>query len=354
MTIYAAIFFAVLMCSLACKATQDRLEILFCALCLIPFVVFPGARFDVGGSDYPLYESSYLTIKEIGYNPHYEPLFNLLLHVFNGLGFSFNFFLFFVTLVSSLLLFYGIKKNTNSIFLGLIIYMGKLYIFYNFVLVRQMIAIPLVWIAIAHLRDSRKFRFVALIITASLFHLSAIVLLPIAFLKDMEISAIKVCLILGVAVVIAVGNNLFLSLIMRVHPYLEYRLGGYMERENLINPLNYPENLSMLFVATYYRKQLAAGIKNFTLYYNMLVLFAFILIAFYNVDAFKRVRDYFIISYIVVIPVIIVSLKNATAKLFVTGMFLAYFSLLYFRSIVAFDATTGGTCTLIPYKSVLF
>jgi hypothetical protein len=322
-------------------------------ICFIPFVIFPGTRFGIGGSDYYIYEQYYSNIEMTDYNYRIEPLFYLIVYIFNWLGFSFNAFLFTVTFASSVLLFYGIKKNTNSIFIGVIIYIGKLYIFYNFVLIRQMIAISIAWFAIAYLRASLKSKFMLLLIIASLFHVSTLVLLPFLFIEKVEISTKNLFLILGVAVIIALCNNLLVSFLINIIPVLGYRLEYYINKENLINPLNYIETFSVLFLTTHYKKELKGKIKNFQLYYNLLIAFTFILIAFYNFEDFKRLRDIFLISYITIIPAIISLSKNKIDKLLIGGICCIYFLLLYVRSIIVFDNNTS-IGFLVPYKSILF
>jgi transmembrane protein EpsG len=216
-----------------------------------------------------------------------------------------------------------------------------------------MIAVSIIWIAIAYLRDSLKFKFVLLIIIASLFHISSLVLLPFLFVGKIELSTNKLLLILGMAVIIAICNDLLISFLINIIPYSEFRLRSYINKEGFINPLNYIETLPILFITAYYRKELRKKIKNFPLYYNLLIAFTFILIAFYNIEDFKRLRDIFLISYIVIIPAIISLTKSKIDKLLIEGICCIYLLLLYVRAIIVFDSKTD-ICFLIPYKSFLF
>jgi hypothetical protein len=351
MIVYIFIFATLLCCYIIALHTDKKYNALLYPICFLPFAVLPGTRLDVGGSDYFIYESAYNLSENIIYFLQFEPGYNLLMLIFSKSGFSFNDFLFIVTAISSFFLFEAIKKITNFFFLGLLIYLAKLYIFYNFVLIRQMIAIPFVWIALYYLINQNNRKFFIFTLIAFLFHFSAFVLFFVFFIRNLKWTIGKLLTVLSICALFGFLSSIFMeSLIDRI-PLIGDKLSFYLKREQSINPLNLVETFGILFLATYYKSVLTKKIRYYSSYYNLLVVFTIILLAFYNIDVFKRVRDYFIVSYVVILPCIIMSTKGISKYLIFIFMIL-YLLFLYIRSIAVFDTTTGGIGNLIPYKNL--
>lgn len=359
MLIYILLFLlALFLYALSSLSRNTLLKRLFLLIFFAAFTCLPGLRYEIGGSDYFIYEQAYDIIPYIKYIVKFEPGYNLIMLLSNGLGLTYNQFLFAVTFLSSLLLFYAIDKNTNSninyMFIGLIVYLAKLYIFYNFVLTRQMIAIPIVWLALYHLREDHKRKYFGLIFLAFLFHYSALIFFLLYFVYKKNWTSKRVVLIISATVILTFIKLLFFRSFISYIPYFGEKLSFYLSFGDTINPLNLIETFGLLTICTYYKKELSRHVNNYNFYYNLLVVFTLILILFYDISVFKRIRDYFILSYLLSIPAIIAISKKGLSQVLVTFLIISYFFLLYARSIMVFDTTTGGVGNLVPYKYILF
>lgn len=346
------IFLFLLTCILGIIYSFTKRKELFYLL-LIPFALLPGLRLDIGGSDYFLYEEAYNNYLDKGYVILFEPGYNFIMYLGNIIGISFNTFLCIITIISSIILFSVINAHTKFVFIAILLYLAKLYIFYNFVLIRQMIAIPIVWYALLYFKNGNYYKFLIMIVLASCFHSSAIIFLFLFLIRNVIFSNKMILLGLFFAVIIAFINRYALEYIADSVPYIGMRLVAYLDRDNSINPFNFIEIALLLIIATSYKESLKKKVADYEFYYALLFLSAFLLIAFFNIDVFKRIRDYFIISYITIIPGIILVSKKGLSRYLMLFIIIAYLSFLYIRSIYIFDTTTGGVGNLIPYHSIL-
>jgi len=111
------------------------------------------------------------------YTQGHEPGFNFFTWLFKSLNFSFESFIFFIVLVS----FYGIvhisklfNKDKLLIFLSIITLVVSFNLFFN--LYRQAISASLLLIALMH--NGHIIKRVLIVMLATLFHISAIILFP--------------------------------------------------------------------------------------------------------------------------------------------------------------------------------
>lgn len=151
------------------------LSILFFAL-----FVFSAIRYDYG-NDYASYLRWFNYIKSTGSNPFGEQILYTFL---NKISPSFNFLL---TIVSGFYLYtvYRLIKNNvsdNYIGVSFLIFLINPYLFLmNLSAIRQSIAIALFIIAVYFSKKRKIIPYIVLILLATLFHKSAIILLPFYF-----------------------------------------------------------------------------------------------------------------------------------------------------------------------------
>ena len=321
---------------------------LFYIFILSIFALLPAFRQNIGGTDYFIYEQAY-------YNQDlkFEPLYNITSYIFYTLGFNFNGFLCIITLVCFIILIHSINKNSLFFYLAFFIYLGKLYIFYDFVILRQFLAMPFIWLSLSHLRDNQIKKFFQYWLIGFLFHYSAIFILPIYFLHNKKVSTRTMITTLILGVLMGVIFIRFLQILCEHIPYLSFRLNTYLEKNSGANLFNFVETILIMGSCLFYRNQLNSIYKHVDFYLNILWFSSLLLFVFSSLEDIKRVRDYFILSYFMILPLFPLIHKKTYIKICIYSIYIFYFTLLYIRSFLLFDTTTN-IGKLIPYKTFLF
>ncbi|WP_300850772.1 EpsG family protein [uncultured Rikenella sp.] len=325
---------------------QRKVWIFFCFIFL---VIIPGLRFEQG-IDYFAYRASYQSAE----GGEFELGFYLLMHLFIQLGASFPVFIFGITLVTMVLLVRAMELNTNWLFFGLLVFLSKFFTYYAMAGTRQFMAFPIAWLAIAWLCRGSTLRFFILVAIASLFHASSLIILPLYWFRRTAYTPMRFWLILGIAIICRFLNSILLQPVVNSVPFLALRLGGYLlDTSDGINKLNLIENLGFLLVALILRPRLKDRVLYYDFFLMMLLLFFSFFIVGSNIAIIKRLRDYFLLSYAVLIPAFGYAFKEGATRLFYKIAIVSYFSFLFIRSLIVYDSySVFGQ--MIPYKCVLF
>lgn len=324
-----------------------KIQIVKRVLCFCILAFPPAFRKDIGGIDYFIYQSSYIKDEY-----KFEPAYNFAMMCGKWIGINFDLFLCIITLMSFLLLFNSVLKHTEYLFFALLIYIAKLYIFYDFVLVRQMIAIPFVWLALSKLRDKNNYQYAIYLLVASLFHYSAILLFPLCFFIHSRFNNKCIIVILILSLIAKEFVVYLLDLISNLIPYIGYRLNDYLDKNNSVNIFNFAEQGILLLILMKYRKIFEKKNIQFNFYFNLFLISIVLLITFSSLEDIKRLKDYFILSYFILLPATLSLFRTKNEKIIVWGMLVIYFTILYIRSCILFSST-AGTGELYPYKSIL-
>lgn len=123
-------------------------------------------------------------------------------------------------------------KNTSSIrhvMIGFIIYMGYFYGFYSITGIRQTLATAILFISYEHVVQRNFWRFIISVLIASLFHLSALVFLPLYLVVRFNVPKLVFAASVAVFPVVLYFKN-FLALFFVTIFGVEERFGGYAEQ----------------------------------------------------------------------------------------------------------------------------
>lgn len=166
----------------------DKLLYIFFTIVLLIFAAFRnkvGLDFDSYKNNYDLVQQSGGTLWSmlIGFN-NMEPFFQVL----NFISPSFRFLLISCVGLGILTKIVWFYKNSEGKLLCLFIYYCTVYLYYDFGIFRQGIAIAIIWYSFKYIRKRSFFKFCLCIILAMTFHSAAIISLPIYFFGDKEYS----------------------------------------------------------------------------------------------------------------------------------------------------------------------
>lgn len=214
MILYLGIFAAVLIVYLS-TMEFPRSKFMLGTL-LMGLAVFVGISDMLGGYDRYIYGALFDSVSadiEAGLFINQNTIFTLYAHEWGYTGFNvlMSFvtqnryvFIFTLTILIYILLFFSIKKYTNNYAFAVLMFLG-LWFFFTFTYLRQVTAAAIAWLAIEYAIDRKPWKFFGILLIAYGFHNSAIILAPLYFIpqlkfsKNTVIGIMVVCLVLGVS-----------------------------------------------------------------------------------------------------------------------------------------------------------
>ena len=314
--------------------------------------VFAGGRwynipFGEGIFDYSVYEHLYKNALNTG-NFMHEYLNHDDIH-FRGMdiGYMFinsifsnyvfdspNLFFMLISGVNMYLLMKSFKLNgiENILLLVVFIYLNRLFFQYNYIMMRQSLAMAIVWCAIPLAVQRRFWPFFMVCITAATIHFTAIFFLLTYWLPKIRFSNLFILLVFPLLFILGITkatDTFILSLIemaltsfslgidARLLAYIVSDIGG-------VNLLNFVEIAPFLFFALKYRSEICETPQG-TLFFNMFIFYVLFLILTMNFMIFTRFSSYYIYSYFFIISATYRYIQNRGVK-----MMLGYFLVLYF------------------------
>lgn len=300
--------------------TKNKNNKIFLMLSFLPFFLILGLRYGIG--------YDYLHI--------YTPIFNIIVNggetnweigivglcKLIGIFTKDSFYFFFITaFITSFLTYKAINENSEMPWLSLLLFVIAGLYMDAMNIVRQSIAISIFIYAYKYIYDKNLKKYIISIIIASLFHESAIILLPIYFMCNMKLTKRKLFLaFLGIMIILPIANTIFMQ-ILKFSQYSHYMVGTYSE----INP-TYSEliisAIIFLFLSTFKIKD----DKMFNILYIMSFIFFTVGILSFKIILAYRLIMYFKISLVFSIPKAISKIENRKSRLLFIVLFIVLFS----------------------------
>lgn len=347
------------------KYIQNILTIIFIAI----LIIISGTRYYLGGSDYYVYKTVFDSIPKLNeFIINYDVLDSryitcgmeegyLFLNSFiKTLGFNFFGFTLIHSIVFYILLFSNIKKYTNKIGIIFVIFLYKLFFYNTFISLRQSLTIAIFWYLIKYINEKNIIKYFIGCFICMKIHTASIVLFPIYFINKINITK-KLIIMLNMIfipciLIDMVGINVF-SFLEPILKYIEdptvqhkaseivNNMGGGI---NLLHTLEY--FIIMFLLIKNYEKVIKYDSKcNIIIKLFLILLPVFTM--FRGVEIITRIKDYFIISYGILLGYIFeVKSKRDIFKFIIVIYYCAF---TFIRFILLFD--NGG---MIPYESYLF
>lgn len=336
----------------------------FLGISILALSLFAGCRwFDVqiGGTifDYASYEYVFdnpLSLKTFRsefqgsdtYIHTMDPGYVFFSSLFANIWSDANVYFLFFSCLTVYFLVNGFRRNRidGCIFLILFIYVTRLYVQYNFIMMRQALALALVWWAIPYILRKQSWKFYLWCGIAALFHFSALVACIMPLFNRIIVSNSVAILLMIVSLVIALSGFNFLEVILNL---LDLKYISYLtDIERGGNILNYVECLPFVCIALFYKKEFVKGTEG-NMYFNMLIFYVFILGFALIASVAMRITSYFIYPFF-----FFVNWMNVYKKKTVKGWALNYMWVLYFMVYGIRLLGNYSTTSLYPYKMFFF
>lgn len=344
MIIYFSLLTFVFLCSLAISKSNVINNMLFFLIFSV-MVLVPSLRDVSVGSDsanYVLIFDRTNTINDV-FNQTMEPGYLTIAWLARQFGENYIWLFLFTSIVSVAGLVSGVKKYSLSPSWSFFFMLATGYYTFFFNGARQGIALSITFFAIGAFYESRFKRLLAIVLIASFFHITALVLIPTYFLVRREFSA----RMLGYVFIISVFGSLFLNEIFSMVGTVDERFYKYVDYNKASGTLMAIYNLGIASFFVFMYKYIR---KNRYMYSILLNLFLVgVSVSMFSVfnglgaSGVARLSVYFTIASILIWPIIF---QNIT--LFRNKVLLSLSLIFFFTSY--FYLTTTRFSHLVPYK----
>ena len=342
----SALFLSLLFAFISDNFKNNKNKLFFCILSFLVIVLFCGLRFFVG-NDYEGYFHHFAHIRKYDLNffeQRFEPGSYIIALVFKNSKIGYFLYLFTCTIITYIFIFKALLHNKAL----------KWGVFFTFTLgflimandqVRQAVALSVFLYSIKFIEQRNLKKYLLWIFIATLFHYSALALIPLYFIKRLRLRPlIWVLLIIlsYIGYVYGIFYNLIFSIIGKVPFYGEI----YLARERFFEIDNSGGGLAILFktlfalfVAVFYNK------TNKSIYATIFLIGSIIANISVGFMPIERLSYYFIYTNIIVFPLLLQNnfTKNLTRILVIIS--LTFFILQSFYALEKHGA--------VPYRTIL-
>jgi hypothetical protein len=305
-----------------------------------------GLRYETGG-DWPtyalLFDSFPSFSRLIGCPAEFKEInveegFVLLCALVKSLGGTVQHLFFVVTTINILLIVSALPKYTKYPVVALLCYYGILYFQLEMIYIRQATAVALSFFALQYIEPRKIVRYMLVIGIACTFHRVAALMIPLYFLLNRKLPVWLYLAVIGIgAVVMARGipwiEKIFLAAAGLLGENYEDKAELYTESAlfavNRGISIGFILNLAILVVVMFFKEKIDA-LPNGTIMLNM---FALSLVLYYYcfelVEVSNRVRLFFNIGIIALLPMVLAVLPlflERLAGLFVIALYCFSFS----------------------------
>lgn len=297
------------------KRFKDLDDTLYWLECLI-LILFAGLRNSVGGDTLTYmvkwkYLPAISRLFEVDFIfREYQPLWYLFSVFAKTIHEDFSVFQLLLACVVNISVFTTIKRYTRFKYTSVLVYYLLFYVYLNFEILRESLAIALFLFALPSLEARNFKKYYAFATAAFLFHLSAVILfiLPIflSFFSQREFKLQKIMKILFV--VVLVSNPVVLRfIVLNFIPALEFKLDIYSQREwsvigiifNLIKCLTVYWMIGLRNIRSHKLNTVDHGLRIY-FFFSILTLF---------VPIGHRFQNYFMIFLVIALSELLTSPK---------------------------------------------
>ena len=291
-------------------------------LAALMLIGIAGLRYETGG-DWDAYTEIFAALPSfsrlIGHPTELvhmgiEEGFVLLCAFVKSLGGTIQHLFFIVTFINITLITSALNKYTKYPVVALLCYYGILYFNLEMIYIRQATAVALCLFALQYLRSHEIWKYMLIIVLACTFHRVAALMIPLYFFLDRQLPEWIYLTVIGLgAVLMLAGIPWIQTIFLTVAGWLgeSYANKAEMYTENAMFAVNrglsigFILNLAMIIVVMFFKKKLDA-LPYGTIMLNM---FALSLVLYYYcfelVEVSNRVRLFFYIGIIALLPMVL-------------------------------------------------
>lgn len=294
---------------------------LFCALASGQFILISGLRSITTGADTPVYKELFEYYQSISWGKMLQLFIEMFTRsgtydsrdmayyaftkIFASIIPSFRLFLFFVIIIFMAGFTCFVYKYSSDCCMSYLIFASFMFAFYGLTGIRQTIATLLcVFVGFEYISKRKIFPFLAIILLASMFHKTSIILLPFYFLYNVKITNLyKMMVPVAFSVVYILKDRLVLI----------FTQGTYAKYADSTDsaPYNLFVLITLIVLASLVLYERMAARNNMVhIYVNATVLGMFILELSMTIPILVRLSHYYIIFIVLLIPELFMTINK--------------------------------------------
>lgn len=331
----------------------ERLSLL---IVFILFILIAGLRLDIS-SDYSEYEFIFNEIQNKGTFDSFfiEPGYIFLTKLIINFGFNFKFFIFFVAFLSLSCKYIFVNKFSNDKILSSLLFLVFYLLLYDLGAIRRGLALGFSAIAIIYYLKDKFYKSISFVLVAASFHVSAIILIPFFFFRNIIINIRIFILILITSFFFqyVITNLVEFDFLNQLNNVVAAKAMSYIDSsEYFVSGFSISIGLFLrvlIVMLIIHKKEKIAKVFPHVdrLIYLNIISFVF-LIVFDELRIFTSVAIYFKITEIILIPLLLIGVRKSTKFIFtLTILIYAYFS---FYKLINNPLETD----YLPYKSIFY
>ncbi len=328
------------------KNKKNLTQKIICFVCFNIMLLPHALRYGIGTDYFYTYVPHFNGIAKgtLSYNEEFVfTFFNKLVYILTNGNYKILFFL--CSLITFYFIFKIILEKSVNVKLSILLIFASQFYFYSMNMVRQTIAIVILFYGMKFLVENKKKYYIILCLLASTIHSTALFMIPLCFFSDWKINKkIKIVLISILLLGKNIVGNIFKYIIVTFTSYGWYYESQYMNNE--ISTILIAVNiivfiLDLIYINNNEEDKQDLIMSNYT-FFGMCIL-----TLSSSIPLVDRLVRYFTITQIIHIPRIIVKEKKAKRRIalyiIIVGLFLA--TMVYQIFIL------GGE-GVMPYKSI--
>lgn len=249
------------------------------------------------------------------YNPYFETInlysfketwldFEIGYYYLNRIIASFTGNFQFVLLLTSIITIYLINKTlkdySSSYILSIFLFITLYLYFKSFNNIRQYLAIAITFYSLRYIIERKFWKYFFVVVSASLFHISSLILLPFYWVSRFNFSKITYLFFIIISIVLSLlANNIILSISI-LFPKFSYYI-NYSQDGASVNSVILILSFIILFIVLF-KDKIIKNNENALIYINMVVFALFFNILVYGNFIFNRIAEYFYIYTLLIVP----------------------------------------------------
>ena len=291
-------------------------------LAAIMLICIAGLRYETGGDwdTYTMLFNKFPTFSRLIGRPAefadipVEEGFVLLSAFIKSLGGTVQHLFFVVTFINITLIACAAGKYTKYPVVALLCYYGILYFNLEMIYIRQATAVALCFYALQYIPSKRIFRYMVVILLACTFHRVAALMIPLYFLLNIKLPSWVYLAVVGVGAVVMLASIPWIQTIfLTIAGWLgdNYAEKAEIYTENAMFAVNrgislgFILNLAIFVVIIFFKRKIDAlpyGTIMLNMFFGSLVLYYY---CFELVEVSNRVRMFFLIGIIALLPMML-------------------------------------------------
>lgn len=325
-------------------ASVSKRELFIIASCLVLFSLI-ALRDDSVGSDYPRYIELYESIgkdalteteqrwmmRSIGYW--------VINRVMYALGMNHHLLFAILGFITIYYLYKGIIEQSRNWALSVYIYICFTYYYLCFSMIRQMMAMTIVFYGFKYLMEGNLKRYIWVVLAASLFHMSALVCLIICPVYRLKMSIGTILAYVLAGCIFFFGFDLLIRLLSGFYYVSSYLSSSYAVSWEIKSIFNTAVRIIMLVFCLFFYKAVVKKDKRMIPFYNLIQICTVLQLGAMRFNIFGRLTAYFYMAYLVLLPSVFMALEEKFTiqnrkiiKMAVIALFACYHFVYYFSS----------------------